>query len=436
MKIIYWMAFCILLMCTSCSENRQNQQEVRLVNGNLTEIVLSPAGSRKNIEFIAESSWVATVRPVTVRQDGGNETDWLRLNQYSGGSGTNTLILMIDPNTTARIRMAEIVIQCGETAVSIMVRQEGREGDATFSKVKPIKQIKYSETDASGNVYKPECYLLTFSYDVDGNVAKIVQNREDKFSSERILTYTYGKDEIEVRKWEDAYEEIYRIRLNEKGLAEEVMEENSPPYVRFEYTEDGRLSKIEELSSEDENSEYSFSYEGGFLSQYVNPQIGSEGFSTWIDRTRAYINRYPNNGKIDMMGYLLNHDDWGFLFYIGRMGKTSDFMVESLENSVVINPVYQDIYDEPNVEIHQSYDIFESSDEPLSFLFEYDTEQNLTKLTRRMYLLKSHVEYDVIVGGELLDSRNPERGYVYEIRNRLDSPKERVYEQGVFEISY
>ena len=284
--------------------------------------------------------------------------------------------------------------------------------------------------------YKPECYLLTFSYDVDGNVAKIVQNREDKFSSERILTYTYGKDEIEVRKWEDAYEEIYRIRLNEKGLAEEVMEENSPPYVRFEYTEDGRLSKIEELSSEDENSEYSFSYEGGFLSQYVNPQIGSEGFSTWIDRTRAYINRYPNNGKIDMMGYLLNHDDWGFLFYIGRMGKTSDFMVESLENSVVINPVYQDIYDEPNVEIHQSYDIFESSDEPLSFLFEYDTEQNLTKLTRRMYLLKSHVEYDVIVGGELLDSRNPERGYVYEIRNRLESPKERVYEQGVFEISY
>ena len=53
-----------------------------------------------------------------------------------------------------------------------------------------------------------------------------------------------------------------------------------------------------------------------------------------------------------------------------------------------------------------------------------------------MYVLKTHIEYDAVVGNELINPENPEIGYVYTVKNRTESPKERVYEQEMYEISY
>lgn len=435
MRIVYCMALSAFLMCTSCSENGQNPQEVRLVNENLTEIVVSSdaVSSEKGIEFVAESSWVAMVKPVTTRQSEGSEVDWLHLSQYSGGAGTYMLTLTIEPNITGQFRMAEIVIQCGETIITILIKQEG---DATVGNLKPIKQIKYTETDASGNVQKSDSYLLTFSYDTKGKVTKVVQKWEEPSVSERVLTYTYGVKEIEVREKMYPSENIYRVLLNENGLAVEIQEDYSQPYIGFEYTEDGRLSRIKDLAAGFENQEYVFSYENGLLSQYDHRRIGTEGEPVCIDMNQAYVHQYPNNGKIDLMGYLMDDDDFDFLFYIGRLGKTGDYMIEALENNMVIPDRAMDIYDEPNVIVHQSYDVLESLDEPLSYLYEYDKDNYMTKLICRMYVLKTHIEYDAVVGNELIDPENPEIGYVYSVKNRTESPKERVYEQEMFEISY
>ena len=96
-----------------------------------------------------------------------------------------------------------------------------------------------------------------------------------------------------------------------------------------------------------------------------------------------FANKYPNDGMIDMMGYLGNGMDFDFLFYIGRLAKTSDYCMEKIPGygSGDENIYPMGFYKEPNKLIEtvtgKSADY---SDDPSPVEYKFDEDKNLTEV--------------------------------------------------------
>lgn len=441
------------LLCGACSnENENKNQTIQLAEGTSPTLVLDSKTStttQEQIKFTATSAWTAWIKAATDQRSGGSEVDWLTLSAYSGPAGEQSLTLTISPNTGTTSRKAVITIECGGQSLTITVEQAGSESSEEVTTTKLVKEIRYTadwqRNTLLGISTTPEVTTWQFSYDTQNRMTSSLIQQGDK-KVERTFTYT-AENEITLDEKEIyssySYDTRYLIQLNEAGNATSVLHDdketgNYTPYINFTYTDDGRLAQMKDADAGEEGSEYTFTYADGKLAsfEYYNGKYTGDNYSYTFDATTDFTHQYPNQGPIDIMGYLLTDDDFDFLFHLGRMGKTGDYLPEHFTGQAMnqeTSPLKP--YLTPEVTEHESSKYIREIQKPYDLNYTFDNEQNLQSILIKQYFEVVTREYDVVIGTEYIDPKDPNRGYKYEIKNVKETTKE-AYDTLTFEITY
>lgn len=439
------------LLCGACSnENENKNQTIQLAEGTSPTLVLDSKTStttQEQIKFTATSAWTAWIKAATDQRSGGSEVDWLTLSAYSGPAGEQSLTLTISPNTGTTSRKAVITIECGGQSLTITVEQAGSESSEEVTTTKLVKEIRYTadwqRNTLLGISTTPEVTTWQFSYDTQNRMTSSLIQQGDK-KVERTFTYT-AENEITLDEKEIyssySYDTRYLIQLNEAGNARSVLHDdketgNYTPYINFTYTDDGRLAQMKDADAGEEGSEYTFTYADGKLAsfEYYNGKYTGDNYSYTFDATTDFTHQYPNQGPIDIMGYLLTDDDFDFLFHLGRMGKTGDYLPEHFTGQAMNQETTLKPYLTPEVTEHESSKYIREIQKPYDLNYTFDNEQNLQSILIKQYFEVVTREYDVVIGTEYIDPKDPNRGYKYEIKNVKETTKE-AYDTLTFEIT-
>ena len=393
MKAFYSLFLLLAVVLTSCDEVLGTQDQIELLDGTSTSLVFNADDSGDaTIKFVADAAWTASVSEITASKS-GESLSWLKLSSYGGEAGEYTITVSLTKNFTGASRKAEIKIVCGDSEVVITVEQKGETSTGVVAK--KIKEIVYKETDNSSvdtndTPYEKE-YSLKFSYGNDGSVARIIDERIDSYDGEK-STYTYNFNydivgEIQVERKNSRYDETdnYLVKLDDRGNATEVSK-NGKKLASFGYTNDVRLAKMvqyDEYNDDEVDYQDIFTYENGVFSKYNTTDNGDGENDEYIFDASYFANKYPNNGMIDMMGFIGSGFDYDFLFYIGRLAKTSDYCLEKIpgDGYYGVNISHPIETKGPNQYIKtvtgKSADY---SDEPTPVEYKFDEDKNLTEV--------------------------------------------------------
>lgn len=393
MKAFYSLFLLLAVVLTSCDEVLGTQDQIELLDGTSTSLVFNADDSGDaTIKFVADAAWTASVSEIAASKS-GESLSWLKLSSYGGEAGEYTITVSLTKNFTGASRKAEIKIVCGDSEVVITVEQKGETSTGVVAK--KIKSITYKETDNASRdkgdtPYESE-FTLDFSYSNDGSVARIIDERIDSYDGEK-STYTYNFNydivgEIQVERKNSRYDETdnYLVKLDDRGNATEVSK-NGKKLASFGYTNDVRLAKMvqyDEYNDDEVDYQDIFTYENGVFSKYTTTDNGDGENDEYIFDASYFANKYPNNGMIDMMGFIGSGFDYDFLFYIGRLAKTSDYCLEKIPGDGYDdeNTYPMGFYKEPNKLIEtvtgKSADY---SDEPTPVEYKFDEDKNLTEV--------------------------------------------------------
>ena len=393
MKAFYSLLLLLAVALTSCDEVLGTQDQIELADGTSTSLIFNADESGDaTIKFVAEAAWTASVSEITASKS-GESISWLKLSSYGGEAGEYTITVSLTKNFTGASRKAEIKIVCGESEVVITIEQKGETSTGVVAK--KIKEIVYKETDNSSvdtndTPYEEE-YSLKFSYGNDGSVARIIDERIDSYDGEK-STYTYNFNydivgEIQVERKNSRYDETdnYIVKLDDRGNATEVSK-NGKKLASFGYTNDVRLAKMvqyDEYNDDEVDYQDIFTYDNGVFSKYTTTDNGDGENDEYIFDASYFANKYPNNGMIDMMGFIGGGFDYDFLFYIGRLAKTSDYCLEKIPG----DGCYGDNISHP-IETKGPNQYIKTvtgksadySDEPTPVEYKFDEDKNLTEV--------------------------------------------------------
>lgn len=393
MKAFYSLLLLLAVALTSCDEVLGTQDQIELVDGTSTSLIFNADESGDaTIKFVAEAAWTASVSEITASKS-GESISWLKLSSYGGEAGEYTITVSLTKNFTGASRKAEIKIVCGESEVVITIEQKGETSTGVVAK--KIKKIVYKETDNSsldkGETPYESDFTLDFSYANDGSVARIIEDMKYSYDSER-STYTYNFNydivgEIQVEKKNSRYDETdnYLVKLDDRGNATEVSK-NGKKLASFGYTNDVRLAKMvqyDEYNDDEVDYQDIFTYDNGVFSKYTTTDNGDGENDEYIFDASYFANKYPNNGMIDMMGFIGGGFDYDFLFYIGRLAKTSDYCLEKIPG----DGCYEDNISHP-IETKGPNQYIKTvtgksadySDEPTPVEYKFDEDKNLTEV--------------------------------------------------------
>lgn len=434
-----FLGFLAAIALGACSnEEGKNDDSIILNDGIQLSQTIYADETQKNgsIKFTATEPWTITVDEVKTKAEGSN-VDWLKLSAYSGGVGEFALNLTLTPNTSGKSRKAEIRIMAGKTVLTITVEQKAEtESGEEVPQTKVAKKITYRLVDNTMKVMLPDVsdYVReqqrAFSYDENGRVARIVKNNsENGRQSNSIMLFDYTiAGEIAIKEqWSfddgDTYTDNYIAKLNEQGNAISLQTNDKgtgvfKDYIRFSYTADHRLAQWKDADAGSETSLSNFSYSNGLLSkfEYISGKYSDESRVINIDTDKAYSSRRPNNASVDMCGVLLqDDDDYDFLFYIGRLGKTSDYLPEVMPDIFVEDEWHREIsdYTEPDKTYTEEYYSIKWSGKDLVLVYTYDADKCLTGIqTERSFSVMKNT-WTVKTTNELVDPNHPEHGYKF-----------------------
>lgn len=404
---------CTALMLTACSDENGNggkPENIELVN-NTPEKVVVKADETENgqaISFKAVAPWKATVNDVTPTRavEAGKEVEWVKLSAYSGEAGDVSLSMSFTKNFTGMTRKAEIIIECGDTAVKITIEQVAENSDGSVTKqVKTVKMIvDYPSEFIDNPNYKPGSQesisnsVMTYHYDDKGRVSRISDLEDGYEESEIVYDYSVvGEISVTSRYNYDGAteEEKYIVTLNDKGNAVKVREFNKEKkqYLdkhKLDYNEDGRLKNLTTYDKAyDRKYSSNFEYKEGFWTrlEYKYDEYDSSVDVYNFDIPTYYPNKCPNNNIIDMTAFLTNFDEFDYESFtiissIGKIGKTSDYLIERIKKRYELANVSEgESYEKPGTIIyertHKKADFSEYYDE---YKYEYDKDKNLSKV--------------------------------------------------------
>lgn len=455
MRKSFWMFMVVLLLSACSTDDGDDSPTVKLTDGTSVEQIVYAEETVKDegIKFTATGPWTATVSEIVSSKAENNGIDWLTLSQYSGNAGEYTLKLTVKENLTGKDRKAQIKIQCGETTITVIIEQKAEKEGEMVSNAKPVRKIVYQEDNKSGEVLgyqnnNCEDFTKEFSYDEQSRVVRIVtEYPNDIHMGTKTLNFDYRVvNEIAVTETSESGTENYLVKLNKQGNAERIQCNDKgmgfEDYVLFDYDNDNRLTLWKDAAAEDENGEGHFSYTDGIFSkyEYISLTYPEENMTFELPVEKAYPHKYPNNGVIDFLGYIMMDDDYDFLFHIGRLGKSGNYLPEMFMQQNDYDSPAKEVspYNTPNVTIPESYETVRhtSYGEEVKIEYRFDDDNCLCEIKIMEPFVVVKVEYDVVVGNELIYPEEPGMGYKYEIKNKKETDVRTDYDTYVYTISY
>ena len=222
----------------------------------------------------------------------------------------------------------------------------------------------------------------------------------------------------------------HHVGLDSKGNAKTFgyyydtdYENNYEMCFEFGYTAENYLSEVDD---KEVGYKENFYYENGCLAKYrASHKESSETLS--FDAGKYFPNRCPNNSQIDGFGFLVQFGDGlpsNILRYFGLVGHTEKYMMECFPygGSGFSDSPRPMSYPEPNKVIHTSYTTGKFADDnpEAEVNYKYDEDNCITDIVSTLSFSVIQVDYDIVVGNELLYPEMPEGGYKYEVKNRTE----------------
>ncbi len=349
------------LVAAACSDsNDDGPKSVELTGETSTEQTVYADETQKpeNITFKAAAPWTATVTdttPVQTKAETGN-TEWLKLDHYSGEAGDVSLTMTLSLNLTGHDRKAEIRIVCGDTTIVITVEQKATKADGTQpeqsdlkNQIKRIEGYRYNETGGLGPIDE----YFEFKYDEIGRVIGIKRFLSDPIYDDTKfnITVTYGDKTIvyEIVGKEEAcnwtctdtavLDENGRV-VSDKitGVAKHDDGETHPYEISFCFTYDANGYLVKTKQTDRDPNEYldEITWTDGNPTQRVGYRRNDNENKPAIDR--ATYGTIENKANLDLNWLIaLGTEGWRFtvgdnLFpaATGYMGKRSKYMAETV----------------------------------------------------------------------------------------------------------
>lgn len=114
----------LFIAFSSCSDSEDENIILQLTLDNSQQSkTLIWDETEASVKFAATGTWTATVEDVTSRATGSNCT-WIKLPRYQGEAGEISLPMLLQKNDSENYREATLVIACGESEVTVNIRQE------------------------------------------------------------------------------------------------------------------------------------------------------------------------------------------------------------------------------------------------------------------------------------------------------------------------
>lgn len=115
---------CFFIGFSSCSGDKDDSTILQLtIDSGQHSKILAWDEIETSVKFTATGTWTATVEDVTSRATGSNCT-WIKLPRYEGEAGEISLPMQFQKNASKNYREATVVIACGESEVTVNIRQE------------------------------------------------------------------------------------------------------------------------------------------------------------------------------------------------------------------------------------------------------------------------------------------------------------------------
>lgn len=452
MKTFYSFLLLMAVALTACDEVL-TEKLIQLADGTSTSLVFdADATGETTIKFTADEAWTASVSEVASSKS-GESISWLSLSPYGGEAGENSITINLLKNFTGETRKAEIKIVCGDSEVVISVEQKGEA--STGAVVKKIKEMQYeyiynSEKINNSNL-KSGKNTAVFEYDDQDRVISIDLNDDENGESKVALDYSNdGIINISVTYASEPQAGTEaKITLNDNGYAvkvqaKEIDYSEYKDVVEFDYTDDGRIGKLI-LPNEhyDKDEIYSLKYSEGYLTNIIyEDENNTESDNITFNIPEFYPNNYPNNGMIDMFAFLDMSNGFDYVFWIGRVGKTSDYILEKDINTKGYDYAYIDDLELVSMDKYNPGDKMGDPhsrnivtfDDYATIECEYDNEKNLSKLTRKLRYDVLKETYQKVVTDRVVETVD---GQFYVAKSEFKTEKiDEGYDYDIYTLKY
>lgn len=115
---------CFFIAFSSCSDSEDESIILQLtLDSSQQSKTLFWDETEASVKFSATGPWTATVEDVTSRATDSSCT-WIKLPRYEGEAGEISLPMLLQKNDSENYREATLVIVCGESEVTVHIRQE------------------------------------------------------------------------------------------------------------------------------------------------------------------------------------------------------------------------------------------------------------------------------------------------------------------------
>ncbi len=142
--------FLFFIAFSSCSDSEDENIILQLTLDNSQQSkTLIWDETEASVKFAATGTWTATVEDVTSRATGSNCT-WIKLPRYQGEAGEISLPMLLQKNDSENYREATLVIACGESEVTVNIRQEANPN--------AVLTLKPAEIPDYDKYYTPAAY--------------------------------------------------------------------------------------------------------------------------------------------------------------------------------------------------------------------------------------------------------------------------------------
>jgi hypothetical protein len=114
----------VTTMFSGC-DDKENQPEIKVENeASLSQTVYADQTEGKSgVTIVTAGAWSSTITEGSVKSTKAGAVTWLSIAPSSGGAGTHTIIISLEPNATGSDRAAIITITCNGETITITVTQ-------------------------------------------------------------------------------------------------------------------------------------------------------------------------------------------------------------------------------------------------------------------------------------------------------------------------
>ena len=129
----------VTTMFSGC-DDKENQPEIKVENeaSRSQTVYADQTEGKSGVTIVTAGAWSSTITEGSVKSTKAGAVTWLSIAPSSGGAGTHTIIISLEPNATGSDRAAIITITCNGETITITVTQTATKANGESYAAPPV----------------------------------------------------------------------------------------------------------------------------------------------------------------------------------------------------------------------------------------------------------------------------------------------------------